>query len=110
MSLKRETAPATKKRKVEKEKSKGEKAMEKAVASFMKYQCEMEERFQKSEEERWKRENEMEENRRKEEREHELRLFQMLGQMIAPRERAQDSYPAFTPPHTQPFNYDYDTY
>ena len=38
-------ARATEKRKVEKEKSKGEKAMEKAVASFMKYQSEMEERF-----------------------------------------------------------------
>ena len=32
-----------KKRKVEKEKSKGKKAMDKAVASFMKYQSEMEE-------------------------------------------------------------------
>lgn len=37
--------------------------MEKAVTSFMKYQAEMNERFQKAEEERWKRETELEKQR-----------------------------------------------
>lgn len=40
--------------------------MEKAVASFMKYQAEMDERFQKVEEERWKRETELEKQRMRE--------------------------------------------
>lgn len=102
-------APLTKKLKVEK-KSKAEKAIERAVTSFMKYQSEMDERFQKAEEERWKRETELEEKRRKDEREHEIRMLQMLGQMIAPRERAPDSYRTFPPPHSQAFNYDYDNY
>ena len=61
---------------MEKEKkSKGEKAMEKAIASFMKYQRKADERFQKLEEERWLREAEVE--KRRDEREHEIRL---LGQ------------------------------
>ena len=84
--------------------------MEKAIESFMKYQSEAEERFQKSEEQRWKRETEMEERRRRDERDHEMRLFQMLGQMISPRERAQDNYDeysTFSTPHT---HYNYDTY
>lgn len=100
--------PAKKKRKVEKaKKSKGEKAMENAITAFMKYQSEADERFQKLEEERWKKETEMEEKRRKDERDHELRLFQMLGQMVSSRERAQDHYSVFP---TQPFNYDHDAY
>ena len=81
--------------------------MEKAVATFMKYQGEMEERFQKAEEERWKREAEMEEKRRQDERQHELQLFQMLGQMISTREQAQDSYHTFPTSHT---HYDYEGY
>ena len=80
--------------------------MESAIAAFMKYQSEADERFQKLEEERWKREAEMEEKRRREERDHELRLFQMLGHMISPRERAPDHYSTFS---TQPY-YDPDTY
>ena len=56
-------APLTKKLKVEK-KSKAEKAIERAVISFMKYQSEMDEQFQKAEEERWKRETELEEKLR----------------------------------------------
>ena len=43
-------APLTKKLKVEK-KSKAERAIERAVTSFMKYQTEMDERFHKAEEE-----------------------------------------------------------
>ena len=97
---------------MEKEKkSKGEKAIEKAVSTFMKFQAEADERYQKYEEERWKRETETEEKRRRDEREHEMRLFQMLGQMITPRERrVQDSYTTFTSPPNQPFNYDYEPY
>ena len=73
--------------------------MEKVISSFMKYQHEAEERSQKLEEERWKRECEMEEKRRREEREHELRLFQMLGQMMRPRERDDFDYTSSIHPH-----------
>ena len=89
--------PAKKKLKVEKvKKSKGEKAMDKAISEFMNYQREADERFLKSEEERQKREAETEEKRQKDEREHEMRMFQMLGQMMAQRD---SSYSTFTPPH-----------
>jgi hypothetical protein len=71
--------PSRKKRRVEK-KSKSEKAMEKAIDSFVQYQREAEERFLKYEDERWKKEIEAEEKRRKDDREHELRILQMLGQ------------------------------
>lgn len=40
-----------------------------------------------------------------------MRMLQMLGQMIVPRESSRH-YSIFTPSHTQPFNYDkydYDT-
>lgn len=60
--------------------------MERAIESFMKYQSDAEERFMKWEEERWEKEMEMEEKRRREDREHEMRLFQMLGQMSKPWE------------------------
>lgn len=72
-------APSRKKRKLEK-KSKSEKAVEKAIDSFVQYQREAEERFLKYEDERWKKEIEVEEKRRREEKEHELRILQMLGQ------------------------------
>lgn len=39
----------------QKKKSKGEKAMEKAITAFKKYQSEADERFQKAEEDCWKR-------------------------------------------------------
>ena len=55
--------------------------MESAMTSFMKYQMEAEKR----EEERWKREQELEEKRRREDQQHELRVLQMLGQMIQHR-------------------------
>ena len=89
--------------------SKGEKAIEKAIASFMNFQSEAEERFLKSEEERQKREFDIEE-RRRDEREHEVRLFQMLGQILGQRQRPQDDYSTFTPSHTPLPNYDYDAY
>ena len=53
--------------------------MDKAVGSFIAYQKEAEERYQKWEEERWEKEMELQEKERKERREHEVRLFQMLG-------------------------------
>ena len=71
---------------------------------------EQREKATESEEQRWKRETVMEERRRRDERDHEMPLFQMLGQMISPRERAQDNYDeysTFSTPHT---HYDYDTY
>ena len=57
-----------------------------------------------------KRETELEEKRRKDKREHEMRMIQLLGQMIAPRERAHGSYHTHHPSHPQAFNYDYDEY
>ncbi len=57
--------------------------MEKAIDSFVKYQIEAEERFQRYEEERWKKEAGFEEKRRREDQEHEMRMIQMLaGQMF----------------------------
>ena len=106
-------SPKKKKCKIEKtKKSKGEKAMEKAIESFITYQNEAEEKFKKWEEERWEKETEFEEKRRREDREHdekrrredrehEVRLFEMLGQMVKPRERFTPSY------STPPFNYEY---
>ena len=91
--------PSKKKPKLGKDKrSKGEKAMERAIESFIKYQNETEESYRKWEEERWEKELELDEKRRKENQEHEIRLFQMLGQMVRPRE----SYPA------SPYNFDYE--
>ena len=60
--------------------------MERVIESFVKHQNEAEEKYQKWEEERWRKETELLETHRREEREHEMRLFQMLGQMIKPRE------------------------
>ena len=60
--------------------------MERAVGSFVKHQNETEDTFRKWEEERWEKEIEFQEKRRREDREHELRLFQMLGQMSKPWE------------------------
>ena len=97
------SSPKKKKRKTEKDKrSKVEKAMDKAIESFMTYQKDSEERYQKWEEERWKKEAEMEEKRQREEREHETWLFQMLGQMIKPRESYPNTYPSPS------YNFDYE--
>ena len=70
--------------------------MERAVEAFVKYQTEAEEKFRKWEEERWKKEEELEEKQRREEREHEIRLFQMLEEMIKPLDNNQHtmSYPS----------------
>ena len=75
-------------------KGKAEKAIENAMSSFIKYRQEAEERFFTFEEEQLKRENEL----RREEREHELRLFQMLGQMMRPPEQEHytQHYPTVT--------------
>ena len=67
--------------------------MEKAIEGFMKYQAEAEEKFMQNEEDHWKREVELEEKRR-EDQEHEIRLFQMLGEMLQP-------------PTASPFDYEY---
>ena len=76
--------------------------MEKAIESFVKYQSEADEKFNKLEEDRWKKEMELEEKRQREECEHEIRLFQMLGQMIKPTE----SYPTtYSSPN---YNFDYE--
>ena len=73
--------PPTKKRKVQK-RSNVERAVEKAMESFMAYQWEAEERYQKNEEERWQKEIELEEKRRREDQEHEMRMMRMLGQLF----------------------------
>ena len=75
-------APPTKK--LKKEKSRVEKAMEKTIDVFLKSQVEAEERFQKREE-RWKKEMELEERQRREDRQHQLQMMQMLGQMMQSR-------------------------
>jgi hypothetical protein len=77
--------------------SKGEKAMDRAIEGFVKYQSEADEKYRKWEEERWRKETELDEKRRKEEREHEMRLFQMLAQMTKP-----NTYPS------QQYNFDYE--
>ena len=59
--------------------------MERALDTFLTYQREAEERFQKQEEQRWKRETELEERRRKEDQEHEKALMGMLASMLQPR-------------------------
>ena len=69
--------------------------MESTMNAFVKYQFEAEKR----EEERLKKETELEEKRRKEDQQHELRVMQMLGQMLQQR-----SYP---PPNSSPYDYHY---
>lgn len=72
--------PPTKKRRIQK-KNKAEKALEKAMESFMTYQQAAEERYQKQDNNRWKEANELKERRRKEDREH-MRMMMMLGEMF----------------------------
>ena len=73
--------PPTKKPRIQK-KSKAEKALEKAMESFMTHQQAAEERYQKQDNEHWKEANELEERRRKEDREHDMRMMMMLGEMF----------------------------
>ena len=56
--------------------------MEKAIESFMMYQRDADEKYQKYEEERWQKDIELEEKRRREDREHDMRMMQMLGSMF----------------------------
>ena len=79
-------------------KSKAEKAIDIAMTSFLSYQEKAEEWFHEKEEERWTKESEQEERRRKEDRVHELRVLQMLGNIVRPDNTV--------PPYAQPFEYD----
>lgn len=63
-------------------------------STFIKYQVEVEKR----DEEWWKKEMELE-KRRREDKQHELRMMQVLGQMLQHR-----SYP---PPNSSPNDYNY---
>jgi hypothetical protein len=45
--------------------NKGEKAMDRAIEGFVKYQSEADEKYRKWEEERWRKETELDEKRRK---------------------------------------------
>ena len=73
------------------------------MESFMAYQREAEERFEKREGEKWEKEQELEERRRKEEHEHQMRMMQMLGQMF---QHPRYYTPPFNPEqnHHTPFN------
>ena len=62
-----------------------ERGMEKAMEAFMQYQKEAEERFWRHEEERWEKERELEDHRRQDDQRHELRMLQMLEQMMQPQ-------------------------
>ena len=73
--------PPRKKPRLQK-KSKAEKAIDKAMESFIVYQREADEQYQKYEEERWQKDIELEEKRRREDREHDVRIMQMLGSMF----------------------------
>ena len=71
--------------------------MDKTLDAFVKYQVEAEERFQNREDERLKKETELDEKRRKEDQQHQMRMMQLIGQMMQRR-----SYP----PSSYDFNYD----
>ena len=73
-----------KRRKVEK-KSRTEKGMEKEMEAFMEYQKEAEERFWRHEEEKWEKERELEYRKRQDDQQHELRMLQMISQMMQPQ-------------------------
>ena len=75
--------------------------MERQLETFLGYQREAEERFERREEERWERERKLDETRRKEEQAHQLNMLQMLGQMINQPRPSQ-----YFPLSSQPFNPD----
>ena len=52
--------------------SKGERAIDRAIERFVKFQNEADAKYQKWEEEHWKKQAELDEKRRREEREHEI--------------------------------------
>ena len=72
--------------------------MDTAVGSFISYQ--KKQRYQEWEE-HWEKETELQEKQRKEQREHEVRLFQMLGEMIKP------SFPSTYHSPLSSYNFDY---
>ena len=62
------SSPKKKKPRLVKDKrSKGEKAIDRAVECFVKFQNEADEKYQKWEEERWKKQTALDEKRRREE-------------------------------------------
>uniref|UniRef100_A0A1X7SLC1 Uncharacterized protein n=1 Tax=Amphimedon queenslandica TaxID=400682 RepID=A0A1X7SLC1_AMPQE len=73
-------------------KTEGERFMEKAIEGFMKYQAEAEEKLMQNKDDRWKKEVELEEKKRRKDQEHEIRLFQMLGEMLQPPTASQFDY------------------
>ena len=83
--------PVSKRRKTQKKGTAVEKAMDQAMERFIAYQSETADRFFKWEEKQREIEEKAEERRRKEDREHELRMLQMLGQMIQASRPTTDS-------------------
>lgn len=55
-----------------------------AIESFLQYQIKAEENFRKWEEERFEKEQEIEETKRIQDQDHEIKLSQMLGEMLKP--------------------------
>ena len=90
-------APPSKKKQKREKKSKVEKAMENTMGSFVKFQAEADEKFEKREEEQWKKEMELEERRRKEAQQHDMNMMQMLGQMLCIQHRS------YLPPTSSPY-------
>ena len=78
--------------------------MEKTLNGFIQYQAESEERVKKIGEEQWKKEMEFEEKRMKEQQAHEMRMMQLMGQML---QRRQNLPPSTS---TYDFNYHDDTF
>ena len=91
--------PPKNKAKVSKQ-TKGEKAMERTLNTFLKHQQEAKERWPKQEEERWKKECKKEDRQGKKNKEHDKELFRMLGELLRPQPTT-DYYP-FT--HTYDHN------
>ena len=73
--------------------------MEKTLNGFIQYQAESEERVKKIGEEQWKKEMEFEEKRMKEQQAHEMRMMQLMGQMLQRRQNL--------PPSTSPYDFNY---
>lgn len=78
-----------------------ERALSSFTDAFLQHQFEMEERMMQNEEKRRKEEMKQMEKVRKDEREHEMRLFQLLGQLMSPPPPAVHpaTYSYMPPPH-----------
>lgn len=74
-----------------------ERALSSFTDAFLQHQMEMEERMMAAEERRRKEDMKQMEKMRKDDREHELRLFQVLGQMMGPPQAPSQYY--VPPPH-----------